>query len=95
MDRCCKEINDNFKVGNETVICSHHWPKDCQMTRYGKERLAEPPSIFENIPQSIITPPPPPPRSTLCTSCHVRNRQEDELATFYQMDYFTFESLKY
>ena len=28
------KINDNFEVGDETDICSRHWPKECQMTCY-------------------------------------------------------------
>ena len=44
--------------------------------------------------KSIIPPPPPPPRSTQRTSCHERNRMEDELVSFYQLDTFNFQSLK-
>ena len=90
-----KKINANLEIGDETVICSRHWPKNCSMIRYnGKERPSEPPSVFENIPKSIIPPPPPPPRSTQRTSCHERNRMEDELDSFYQLDTFNFQSLK-
>ena len=90
-----KKINANLVVKDETVICRLHWPKDCRMIRYyGKERPADPPSVFENIPTSIVPLPPPPLRSTTRTSCHERNREEDELSAFYVLDEFTFASLK-
>ena len=55
---------------------------------YGKERPADPPSIFETIAASNVTPPPPQP------SCHALNRQDDDLSAFYQLDDLTFETMK-
>ena len=75
-----KKINANLEVGDETVICSRHWPENCAMKRhYGKERPVDPPSVFSDIPLSIV--PPPPLRTTTRTSCHERNQQDDELST--------------
>ena len=76
-----KKINANLEVGNETVICSRHWPENCPMKgHYGKERPVDPPSVFSDIPASIVQAPPPPLRTTTRTSCHERNRQDDELS---------------
>ena len=89
-----KKINANLEVGNETVICSRHWPENCPMNRhYGNERHVNSPSVFSDIPASIVPDPPPPLRTTTRISCHERNRQDDELSAFYQLDVLTFESL--
>ena len=90
-----KKINANLEVGDETVICSRHWPENCAMKHhYGKEKPVDPPPVFSDIPPSIVPPPPPPLRTTTSTSCHERNRHDDELSTFYQLDALTFESMK-
>ena len=90
-----KKINANLEVGDETVICSRHWPENCtKRLHYGKERPVDPPSVFPDIPRSIVPQPPPLPRTTTRTSCHERNRQDDELDTFYQLDVLTFEGMK-
>ena len=43
-----KKINANLEVGDETVICSRHWPENCAMKRhYRKERPVDPPSVYD------------------------------------------------
>lgn len=89
------KITKDLNVNDNTVICSRHWPANAPMFNfYGKDRPVNPPSIFEDIPPSIVPTPPPPARTTTRTSCHQRNQQEDEITAFRQRDRFTFESLK-
>jgi hypothetical protein len=89
------KITKDLKVNDNTVICSRHWPANAPMfSFYGKDRPVNPPSIFENVPASIVPAQPPPSRTTVRTSCHHRNRQEDEMTEFLKKDRFTFESLK-
>ena len=45
------------------------------------------------MPASIVPAPPPPLRTATRTSYHERNRLDDELSAFYQLDVLTFESL--
>ena len=90
-----KKINANLQVGDETVICDRHWPLNCaKKLHYGRERPVDPPSVFPDIPASIIPQLPSLPRTTTRTSCHERNTQDDELYAFSQLDMFTFEGMK-
>ena len=88
------KITKNLNINDDTVICSRHWPANAPMfSFYGKDRPLNPPSVFENVPPSVI-PAQPTRRTTVRTSCHQRNRKDDELAEFLQRDRFTFEDLK-
>ena len=90
------KIRADLVVTDETVLCNRHWPSDTPMfDYYGKLRPVNAPSIFDNIPQSIVPPPPPPPRTTKRTSCHKRNREEDQQKDFQAQDNITFEQLKH
>ena len=49
------KIKANFEITDGTVLCNRHWPADTPMFEYhGKMRPVHPPSIFENIPESIV-----------------------------------------
>ena len=90
-----KGIRSNLEVKHDTVICSRHWPPNAPMVKhYGKDRPADPPSVFEGVAASIIPNQPPPPRTTSRTSCHERNQLPDQMEEFLRNDQFTFESLK-
>ena len=90
-----KKIRGNLEVKDDTVICSRHWPPNPPMIKYyGKERPADPPSVFEGIAPSIVPEQPAPPRTTKRASCHERNQQPDELEEFLRQDRLTFESMK-
>ena len=89
------KINANLNITNDTVVCSKHWPPNKPtFTHYGKERPVDPPSVFDKIPASIVSPPPPPNRRTFRSSCHERNRQPDQLPVFEEIDRYDFQQLK-
>ena len=89
------KINANLKITKDTVVCSKHWPPNPPtFLHYGKPRPVHPPSVFDDIPASIVPPPPPPPRSTVRSSCQERNQQPDQLQDFDKQDRFDFEELK-
>ena len=90
----CKKVREDLKVGAETVICSRHWPENFPTyTKKGRIRPAVPPSIFPDVPSSILPTPLPPPRETTRTSNQVRNTLPDELDHFEQLDRFDYSQL--
>ena len=89
------KVNANLKVGPETVVCELHWPEGYPTyKKKGRVRPAVPPSVWPNIPQSIVPEPPPKPRETKRTSNHKRNVYPDEIDDFERLDKFDFLQLK-
>lgn len=82
------KINANFKVTKETVLCQRHWPVMVNGLSI-RHRYS---TTFHRA--FIVPPTPPPARATVRTSCHERNRQDDEINEFQQRDQLTFHSLK-
>ena len=86
---------DNIPDSKDTVICAAHWPTNFKyMTVRGKIRPVDPPSIFHNIPLSMIPTPPPKPRTTTKTCSSTRNIIPDELSSFLEKDKLTFPLLQ-
>ena len=80
---------DNIPDSKDTSVCVKHWP----IMVYGKLRPKDPPSVFPNIPLSMLPTPPPKPRQTTKTLSEVRTKQEDELDTFLTNDRLTYDIL--
>ena len=77
-----------------TALCRKHWPEDCTMVSvHGKNRPAEPPSIFLNIPITCFASPPSKICKTERASATTRNVLPDELAEFKRLDMLTFEEI--
>ena len=53
----------NLKFDQNSVICIKHWPANFVTVRGrgNKERPAEPPSVWPDVPPSCLTTPQPPP----------------------------------
>ena len=61
-------------------VCRKHWPLQMptKAVKGGYIVPTTPPSIFHNIPSSVIPRPPPPPRVTVRTSADAGNAIQDE-----------------
>ena len=83
----------NLVINEGTVVCKLHWPKDAKfVSKNGKLRPADPPSLFPNIPPSCV-PNVSKPRTTSKCLSSVRNIEHDELEKFMISDkisYLTF-----
>lgn len=80
---------DNIPNHKDTVICERHWPEGyAKIKFYGKERPRDPPSVFENIPPSLLRTKSsiPRPRETVNTSSSVRSILPDEISAFEEQD---------
>ena len=86
---------DNIPDHPDTVVCEKHFPPGyATVNVFGKERPKEPPSVFDNLPLSLLPSPAPKPRTTKRTSASERNIQNDEMAEFLKKDIFgSFENL--
>ena len=59
----------DFIVSDYTAVCRLHWPDDVPfITKYGKQRPLNSPSIFKNIPPSCLPIPPNKVRKTMAAS---------------------------
>ena len=87
-ERWCKAIpRDNIPDKKDTVVCAKHFPPNFPVVKVkGRERPRDPPSIFDNIPKSLIPTPPPPKRKTVTSESSVRSVKKDELSTFLKQD---------
>ena len=89
------KINANLNITNDTVVCSKHWPADHPtFLYYGKKRPVNPPSVFDDIPSSIVPQPPPPSRPTVRSSCQERNQEPDQQPDFEEKDRYDFDELR-
>ena len=85
---------DNTPDSKDTSVCIDHWPKGFKTVMvHGKVRPRNPPSIFPNIPLSMLPTPADKPRTTTRTSLEVRTSQEDELNAFVISDKISFDFL--
>ena len=74
-------------VQKDSVICAKHWPEEFEKVEArGKLRPKYPPNVWEGVPQNSIPLPPQPPRPTKFTSFTLRDKQQDEMAAFQEMD---------
>ena len=72
------------------LLCERHWPEDYdQVSKNGKHRPKNPPTIFDGIAQSSIPTPAPLPRPSKNTLFGVRNVKKDQLDDFLQQDKLT------
>ena len=87
---------DNIPDHPDTVVCSKHWPSDTPMIKiYGKLKSKDPPSIFHNIPPSMVPTPPAQPRSTSKALSSSRSIVPDQIEKFTEMDTIkSFEEIK-
>ena len=87
--------NAELTVSKDTVVCDLHWPSGFEkVSKNGKPRPKDPPSVWPNVPLSQIPTPAPTPRTTKRSSCFERNTDEDQLAAFLMSDNVTFCELK-
>ena len=80
---------DNIPDKPDTVVCAKHFPPNFPVVKVkGRERPKDPPSIFENLPKSLLPTPPPPKRlTTKATSSSRRlSSEKDELSIFLEAD---------
>ena len=84
----------NFPKKPDTVVCERHFPENFLKAHVsGKDRPIEPPSIFPNIPSSVIPTQLLKPRSNTKVLSSIRNEKCDELSQYLKSDLFTFISL--
>lgn len=77
---------DNIPDHKDTVVCENHWPTGYEtVVVFSKIRPKNPPSVFENIPKSML-PSPIFKRSTKNTSFESRSTVPDELQSFLAQD---------
>ena len=73
------------KNSNNTVICVKHFPVNFPVIKVkGRERPRDPPSIFNDIPKSLIPKKPPEKRKTVKAASSIRTLKEDELSEFFK-----------
>ena len=82
---------DNIPDKHDTVVCEKHFPPDVPVIKVkGKERPANPPSIFDHLPKSLVPTPPPLKRRTLKAESSARRvYEEDQLLSFQSSDRIT------
>jgi hypothetical protein len=81
---------DNIPDKPDTVVCAKHFPPNFAVVKVkGRERPSEPPSIFKNLPKSLLPTPPPLKRSTNKATSASRSIKEDELSKFLEADKFS------
>ena len=99
-DKCERERwiraipRDNIPDSRDTSVCENHWPPGYATIKvHGKERPREPPSVFSQVPLSMIPTPPSKLRQTTRCDSSVRNKQDDEMPAFIKQDRITFDVL--
>ena len=87
--------NANLKVTKNTAVCGRHWPPDFEtITKNGKKRPKQAPSVWPNVPASQVPTAAPTPRPTKRALCFERNKQEDEIDAFLERDNVSFSQLR-
>ena len=87
--------NAKLTVTKDTVVCELHWPSEFEkISKNGKFRPRDPPSVWPHVPSSQIPTPAPSSRTTKRTSSSQRNTEEDQLAAFLASDNVTFCEMK-
>ncbi|GFO37602.1 THAP domaincontaining protein 5like [acyrthosiphon pisum] [Plakobranchus ocellatus] len=85
---------DNIPDHPNTVVCIKHFPEGFETVSVkGSLRPKHPPSIFCNLPKSLIPTPVPLARTTSKSSSSVRSVQNDELEAYSQNDIVSFDTL--
>ena len=88
--------NANLTVTKDTVVCELHWPSGFEkISKNGKFRPRDPPSVWPHVPPCQVPTPAPPLRTTQRSSSSVRNTEEDQLAAFLASDTVTFCEIKH
>ena len=78
---------DNIPDERDTVVGVKHFPLHFPVIKVkGRERPRDPPSIFDDIPKSLLPTSPPPKRRTLRAESSTRSLKKDELSTFLEID---------
>ena len=78
---------DNIPESPDTVVCRRHWPANYEFTIVrGKIRPINPPSIFKELPPSLLPTPPSKPRPTSAACPTSRNVLPDEHNAFQKAD---------
>ena len=78
---------DNIPDSPHTVVCAKHFPSGFPDIKVrGNSRPRDPPSVFENIPKSLIPTPAPSKRPTTKATSSARSQKDDELSTFLLHD---------
>ena len=82
---------DNIPDTVNTVVCAKHFPSDSPVIKGkgGKMRPKEPPSIFHNIPKSLLPTSAPPKQPTTKAISSSRRFKEDDLQKFLMVDKIT------
>ena len=84
----------NLQVGKDSVICEKHWPESYPtVSKKGKQKPKDPPSVFAGVPQSCIATPAVKPRTTKRTSFVIRSTLPDEIELFNQRDKVSFSEI--
>ena len=87
-------LRADFIVSDYTAVCRLHWPDDSPfVTKYGKQRPLNSPSIIKNIPPSCLPTPPNNLRKTMAAS-GFRNILPDELNVFLKDDILVFDDIQ-
>ena len=85
-ERWMKAIpRDNIPDSTNTVICIKHFPDGFETVSVkGRLRPKNPPSIFSNLPKSLVPTPVPLARTTFRSSSLVRSVESDQLEEYSQ-----------
>ena len=86
---------ENIPTSVDTVVCERHWPQNYEFILVrSKKRPIHPPSVFPNVPDSVIPTAPPKPRPTSIACSSTRNILPDQQEQFLNLDKIqSFESL--
>ena len=77
---------DNIPVAKNTVVCEKHWPDGYEkILMFGRSRPAQPPSVFDCVPKSLI-PNVTKKRPTEKATSSSRNVAMDQLSEFENAD---------
>lgn len=84
----------NLETSKHSVICQKHWPASFKtVSKKGKLRPSEPPSVWPGVPRSCVPTPTAPLRPTKRSSLAIRGSQPDEMDQFLQEDKVVFGNI--
>lgn len=86
---------DNIPDSTDTVVCEKHFPPGYEkiQSRGGRFRPKHPPSVFDNLPSSVVPTPPPKKRKTTKCTFDTRTVMPDEIDEFTRKDLASFDDM--
>ena len=87
-------VQKNLTIGKDSVISEKHWPESYRkISKKGRQRPNEPPSIFPGVSKSYLPKPTAKLRTTKKSSLEILGTQPDKMELFRQRDKVSFNEV--